>query len=77
MHGAGGAWSDRGGWFSWKSLCAHYEDIIYEVPGDSLFHGAIHSDKDKAALAHAEADAAPGEAAFRAGNAGKNIGKPP
>lgn len=38
MHGVGGAWSDRGGWFSWKSLCGAHENDIYEVPDDVLFH---------------------------------------
>ena len=67
MDGFGGAWSDRGGWFSWKSLCSSFETNMYEVPGDGLFHGALHDDGDDDAVAHAESDAAPGKAAFHVG----------
>lgn len=67
-HGVSGAWSDRGGWFSWKTLCSSFEDHIYEVPGDGLFHAALEQEGDNEAVAHAEADAAPGKAAFRINN---------
>lgn len=33
-----GAWSDRGGWFSWKSLCKRFEEEIYTVPSNKLYH---------------------------------------
>ena len=71
LHGVGGAWSDRGGWFSWKSLCSSFEGEIYEVPGDGLFHAVLRSDADNDAVTHADSDAAPGDAAFHAGNPGK------
>ncbi|KAI6839692.1 hypothetical protein KC367_g3675 [Hortaea werneckii] len=38
MRGLGGAWSDDGGWFSWRSLCHVHEEGIYRVPNDDDFH---------------------------------------
>lgn len=41
MRGLGGAWSDRGGWFSWKSLCKQFEHDVYSVPSSKLFHASL------------------------------------
>ncbi|KAI7176054.1 hypothetical protein KC324_g9942, partial [Hortaea werneckii] len=38
MRGLGGAWSDDGGWFSWRSLCHAFEEDIYRVPNDDDYH---------------------------------------
>lgn len=32
--GRGGAWSDRGGWFSWKKLCQEWQEEIFEPTED-------------------------------------------
>ena len=40
--GAGGAWSDRGGWFSWKSLCSKWEGDLYELYSRNFDHPAFN-----------------------------------
>ena len=36
--GKGGAWSDTGGWHSWKRLCGAYEGAFFEVPNEDFYH---------------------------------------
>jgi len=43
--GVGGAWSDRGGLFSWNSLCKSFEQDLYHVPNGLNFHRTVADDE--------------------------------
>ena len=48
--GKGGAWSDTGGWFSWRVLCKPFEEGFYNVPGDEFYHAPPFNETEQTIL---------------------------
>jgi hypothetical protein len=41
--GRGGAWTDRGGWMSWKGMCKRSVESLYNVSTDHYFHPSFYA----------------------------------